>query len=186
MSHQWSILLMILIVAFALYRRVRRNIGWQKYSSKQIKFRAVLFIVIALFVLASSFSFPLVYISDAVGIGIGLVLAYFAIKTTQFQEREGKWLYRPNAWIGTILLALVFGRIIYRVFSNIDVYKSLAGSGSNPPDPNQMSTYISHPYTAGIIFILIAYYISYYLFLMQKKESDFISTTPNEKIIEQK
>ena len=34
MSHQISIILIVLVIAFALYRRVRRNIGWQKFAPK--------------------------------------------------------------------------------------------------------------------------------------------------------
>ena len=170
MQHEFYIFLIIIGVGFAIYRRVRRNIGWQPLNSRRIWFRVILFGLIGLLLLSSSLSNPVAYISDAVGIILGLILAYFAIKTIQFEQRDKKWFYRSNGWIGVILITLVLGRIIYRITVSYGTYETLLNGTPASQQPPDFSTYTSHPITAGIIFILVAYYACYYIFLIRKKD----------------
>lgn len=169
MSHNYSILIIVLLVLFAVYRRIRRNIGAQILSPGRLRSRAVIFIVIGLLLLIATFAHPIAYISDGVGLILGLVLAYFAIKTTQFEQRDRGWVYRPNGWIGGIVIGLFFARLIYRLYDVLQMTNA-QGSLTHGASSAQMQTslYIGDPWTAGIIFILFSYYPCYFLFLAQK------------------
>ena len=171
MPHQFSIIAIILLIAFAIYRRVRRHIGWQLLSRKRILIRVTIFIVIGALLLTGGLAKPIVFISDAVGIVLGCVLAYFALRTTTFQEKNGKWYYKTNPLISIILIAIVLGRIVYRfsiAYGTISAIQKASVNGSQP-NPADFNTYLSHPLTAGIIFILVAYYACFYLLVIRKK-----------------
>ncbi|HET7577963.1 MAG TPA: CcdC protein domain-containing protein [Bacillales bacterium] len=162
MNHSY-ILILILLIAFGIYRRIRRNIGFQKLSPKSLRIRLIIFLIIGLMIIASSFALPFLYISDAGGIVLGLLLAYLAITTTKFEIRNEHWYYRPNAWIGGVVIAIFLGRLLYGFLLMNHSLGNLPLQGSTTS-----GTYVRNPWTAGIIFILIAYYGGYYLFLLRK------------------
>lgn len=170
MPHQMSYVVIVLIVVLAIYRRVRRHIGWQVYSSRRMIIRSVIFLIIGVLLLAGGMSNPLVYVSDAIGIILGCVLAYVGLRTTEFREQDGRWLFRSNQWLGIILIVIVLGRIAYRFFV---VYNTMGNISATGGTANQYTynTFTSHPLTAGFIFILIAYYAGFYFFLIRKKNT---------------
>jgi membrane protein CcdC involved in cytochrome C biogenesis len=174
--HSLTVPIIALLVIFALYRRIRRTVGAQDLIPRRLRARSYIFIVIGILLLFSSYKYPIAYVSDAVGIILGLVLSYFAIKTTQFEHRERGWVYRPNGWIGGIVLALFFARIIYRFYEAYHMMQNGHGTGANAANSMQ-SNLIGDPWTAGMIFILFSYYPCYFLFLARKARALNTETT---------
>lgn len=171
MPHNYSVLIIVLLVLFAVYRRIRRNIGFQLLSRTRLLTRSFIFIAIGILLLIASYAYPLAYLSDGLGVILGLILAYFAIKTTQFERREKGWMYRANGWIGGIVIVLFLARLIYRFYVMSQVMNSVSGSGVHGTGMSaqaQTGLYIGDPWTAGIIFILFSYYPCYFLFLARK------------------
>ncbi|GEO24596.1 hypothetical protein AAC03nite_03810 [Alicyclobacillus acidoterrestris] len=166
MGNHASLLIFALLILFIFYRRIRRNIGFQVLRTRQMMTRSIIFMVIGVLLLAATIVHPICYISDAIGICIGLVLAFFAIRTTQFQYQNERWTYRPNVWVGSIVIVMFLARIVYAFYYAYHTAAVHPGAGS----PVAQNPYIGDPWTSGIIFILFAYYPCYFLFLVRKEK----------------
>ncbi|MFT8311870.1 MAG: hypothetical protein ABF629_11940 [Sporolactobacillus sp.] len=157
-------IIMTVVILFALYRRIRRNIGWQLFKVRRMMIRLSLCTIIGLFFLLGSFSHPISFISDLIGLLAGASLAYYSSKVTQLEHRNDRWHYRTNVWIGGLVSALFIGRLLYRFY---EVYSSgvLQGSTVTARQLNTNSTW-----TAGLLLIMFAYYVVYYLLLLIKQK----------------
>lgn len=112
-----AIIITTVLLLFIIYRRTRRNIGWQKLNKRKLLVRAFIFLIIGLSLLKVGISHPINLISDFIGILIGSSLAYYGSKKTSFEKRQGDWYFRPNIWIGTAVTVIFFVRLIYRIYS---------------------------------------------------------------------
>lgn len=180
--HSATPIVLVLLVAFALYRRVRRTVGFQKFVRSRLVTRLVLFVVVGVLSLAAGLAYPLVYVYDAIGALIGAGIAYYAIRTTAFERRAGGWYYRPHPWIGVILIVLFVGRLAFEVYQDSALISS-AASGQAAANQAQLSSYAHEPITAGIFFIVVAYYIVYFAFLIRKEKHLEVqsATGPDER-----
>lgn len=166
-QHLDKVIIIAAIILFSIYRRVRRNIGWQPLNSRKIKFRTTIFLIFGLIFLAAGAFKPISLISDFVGILIGMGLAYYSGGMTRFEQRDGNWYYRPNTWIGSIVTVIFLGRLIYR-FYNLYLLGSLSGIQSGQPDSFQkMSNMTGSSWTTGLLLIMFAYYVYYYIILLR-------------------
>jgi hypothetical protein len=140
------------LIAWSIYRRVRRNIGRQKLNPN----RAIRSIVII-----SIFSVGLIGLSIAMknmslllGIGGGLlpgaILGFIGLRLTRFETTGEGRFYTPNAHIGVALSILLIGRMAYRFWV---VGGITPGSGHPPP--------MQSPLTYFIIGLTFGYYIVY-------------------------
>lgn len=144
-----------------------------------MRVRMVIFFVVSILLLAVSYVQPLSYISDAVGVAVGFVLSYFAIQSTKFEVRNDKWYYLPNVWISAIVLVLFLGRLLFRLLPVYEMMSHMPKGGN--ASTFQSQPYGSNPWTAGLLFIFVAYYIGYYWFLLRKaKDLPEVSEVGNE------
>jgi disulfide bond formation protein DsbB len=166
----YSVVIIIALILFSIYRRVRRTIGWQELNSKGMMFRVVLFLVIGLIFLVEGALHPVSLISDIVGVLLGIILAVYSAGMTRFEQREKRWYYRPNTWIGSIVTALFIIRFIFR-FSGILTQGNLSSlqSGQQAGMQNFGST-MGNSWTAGLMLIMFAYYVIYYMILIRKQK----------------
>jgi len=162
------IALIVLIFLLGIYKRARRNIGLQRLSQGYLLFRIILFTVVGLIFFIEGAIHPISLVSNIVGIMIGAILAYYAVSSTTFEQREGKLYYRPNIWIGSLVTLIFLLRLIYRfyeVFENTslkDLQKQQPYGAGNP------FSSLSHSWSSGLILIMFAYYIIYYAILLKR------------------
>jgi hypothetical protein len=169
-QHSYTIIVIIALILFSIFRRVRRNIGWQKLKKGNLVFRTVLFLIIGLVFLAEGIYHPISLISDAVGILLGIILAYYGVTLTRFEQREGRLYYCPNIWIGSLVTVLFLGRFIYRFY---ELFAGGTLSGLNQgqtKDLQNMGYTFGNSWTAGLMLIMFAYYIIYYTILIKKQK----------------
>ncbi|MBM7650962.1 CcdC protein domain-containing protein [Neobacillus cucumis] len=170
-QHLYSIVIIIAIVIFAIYRRVRRNIGWQELHSRKLIIRTCILFIIGLVFLSVGLMHPISLISDVVGILLGILLAYYGAGLTIFEKREKNLYYRPNIWIGSTVTIIFLARLIYRFYG---MYTS--GILTTTVSPEQVNGYqnisaaVGSSWSAGLLLIMFAYYIFYYLILLRKKK----------------
>ena len=43
-------------------------------------------------------------------ITMGIILAYYSSAMTYFEQRDGRWYYRPNLWFGGTVIAIFMAR----------------------------------------------------------------------------
>ncbi|MBI0579125.1 hypothetical protein IEC97_17280 [Neobacillus cucumis] len=169
-QHSYSIIIIIALIGLSIVRRVRRNIGWQQLKQGNLLFRIVLFLIIGLIFLAGGVIHPISLISDMVGILLGSILAFYSIGLTTFEQREGRLFYRPNIWIGSMVTLLFLVRFIYRF------YGMLTGGALTGLQPGQTNGWrnigytTGNSWTAGLMLIMFAYYVIYYLILLKKQK----------------
>lgn len=172
-QHFYSILIIAALILFSIYRRVRRNIGWQELRQGNLMFRTILLLVVGLLFVSGAVSHPISLISDILGILIGVALAYYSATITNFEQREGRLYYRPNTWIGSTVTVIFLARLFYRFYS---LYSQGGFSSYQQGQSNgfqNMSGAIGNSWTAGLMLIMFAYYVIYYFLLLRKKKHLF-------------
>jgi hypothetical protein len=142
------------IVAFGIYRRVRRNIGRQTLTAGRQYLRMTIFTVLCV---ALAFAQPLHPLAEAYigsGLIVGAIIGWFALRHTEFEATPQGYFYTPHLYIGIAVTALFVGRILYRLALVYNMAGS-AASGTAPAAPD------NNPLTLGILFLTASYYIVY-------------------------
>lgn len=169
-SHSYSIAIIVLLLAFAVYRRIRRNIGWQPLGRRRFIFRICIFFLIGLLFLSQGLEHPISLVSDAAGIAIGAGLAFYGFGLTKFEKRKDEqWYFQPNTWIGSAVLALFLGRLVYRMYSIYEMGLLSGGAEAQAAAVN-MNQIPGATWTAGLILIMFSYYTVYFILLMRKEK----------------
>lgn len=169
-QHSYSIFIIIALIIFSIYRRIRRNIGWQQLNSKRLIVRIVLFCVIGLIFFAGGIFHPISLLSDIIGILLGSILAFYSVSLTTFEQRNGRYYYCPNIWIGSLVTIIFIARFIYRFYG---IY--VAGSINQLQQAQSTGTQnfgytLGNSWTAGLMLIMFAYYVIYYVVLLKKQK----------------
>lgn len=177
--HSATPIVLVLLVAFALYRRVRRTVGFQKFVRGRLVTRVVMFGIIGLLILSYGLVNPLAFVFDAIGAAVGIGIAYYAMQTTTFERRGNSWYYRPHPWIGVVLIVLFVGRLAFRVYQDYGLFSNV-GAANQAQSQAQLAEYAHDPATAAILFVIITYYVVYYLFLIRKEQHLEIQTLDHQ------
>jgi hypothetical protein len=141
------------VVAFGVYRRVRRNIGRQILTAQRQYVRMG---IISVLCLVLAFLRPLQPIAVAYigsGLIVGAAVGWFALRHTEFAATAEGYFYTPHLYIGIAVTALFVGRLLYRVVLTYDTMANAVPGATPAPDNN--------PLTLGILFLTASYYIVY-------------------------
>lgn len=153
-------LIMIPLIAWRMYSRIKRNIGRQTYSKRRPWVTMAVFplLIVLLGVGAYSQHRAALFAAMAGGILGGIVLGIYGLKHTKFEVTPEGMFYTPNAHIGIALSVLFIGRVIYRmfVFYSLDPYAVQS--------PNDLA---ASPLTLGIFGLLAGYYVTYAVGLLR-------------------
>ncbi|MEK0313297.1 hypothetical protein [Cohnella sp. 56] len=154
----------ILLVAFIMYRRIRRTVGFQLLRPRRLQVRIGIFSVIGIILIAAGFVHPIVLAADAAGLVLGGVLAWFAIRHSIVERRADGLYYRTHIVIESAVIALFIGRIAYRLLFAMQSTQDAVNAGGQA---DTLQQYGRDPWTAAIFFILIAYYAGYYIYVLR-------------------
>lgn len=152
--------LMIPLMAFAIWRRVRGSFGRQPIRRQRMIGRIVfLAIVMGLIGLGGLHNTRL--LEGLLGGALaGAALGAVGIKLTRFErDAAGNDLYIPNAWIGGLLTVLLVSRLAWRFLVTMPQLQDPAMAHSAPAMGNS-------PLTLAIFGLTIGYYISYFAGLL--------------------
>ncbi|HSM99663.1 MAG TPA: DUF1453 domain-containing protein [Rudaea sp.] len=158
-------------VLFAIYRRVRRNIGRQRVHPVRMRSRIILLGVVGGLVLAGATRNLQLFEGMLAGIAGGTALAWLGLRHTQFETTEQGSFYTPHTWIGLAVSALLIGRIAYRFMVVYPMAHAASQAGANP-----FAAYQRSPLTLAIFGIVIAYYIAYYAGVLMRSVKVPVST----------
>jgi hypothetical protein len=164
MTSTWFFGLFFALIAWRVYRRIRRNIGRQRLHPVRAMFSIlILSAVTALFAL-TSIGHPKVLLALAGGAAAGIGLGFVGLRLTRFESTAEGHFYTPNTPIGVSLSLLLTGRVLYRFWVNRDVMASSfdpnAAVGHAPPPLQSPLTFLIFGLTAGYY---IVYQIGLYL-----------------------
>ena len=139
------------LIAWSIYRRIRRNIGEQKLRPVRIIVSLTIFSLVTVLFLCMSFSQPKVLGADVGGLALGISLGFLGLRLTRFRTDDTGHIYTPNTYIGGALSLLFAGRMLYRM--------SQLRSIGEPPDQPQL---ILTPLTVFLFGLIAGYYIVFY------------------------
>ena len=146
-----SPLLLTAAVAFAYYRRIRRQFGRQPYQARRSLVRTGMLGIATAGLLFAAVALPVAGVGLAIGAGllVGAGLGALALQHTRIEASDGARWYTPNPWIGGALSLLLIGRLAWRFGQG-----PLASAGAAAPAMQNAS-----PLTLGIAATLVAYYL---------------------------
>jgi hypothetical protein len=158
------------VVAFAIYRRFRRNFGRQPLRRARMIVRMALLAVAASALLPMALRSAQFSAAEFAGAAIGIALGVWGAQRTRFLTDGGQLYYVPHTYTGIAVSLLFLSRLAYRV---VQIYTgatppSLTGAANHSPaSPASM---VSSPLTVGIVFVLVGYYAWYYGWLLWKSK----------------
>jgi hypothetical protein len=141
------------LVAWQVYRRIRRHIGRQPLQPKRMLARIILFAVITLGIAVFSAFYPSLLIGFGGGLLLGVPLALFGLRLTRFETTPEGRFYTPNTYIGVALSLLLAARLAYRI--NL-LYATTHAVNTQQPAFMQSSL------TLFLFGVLAGYSITYY------------------------
>ena len=157
-SHLITVLLVVALVVWRLYARIRRTIGRQRLTKARPWITVVVFPLIAVLLLATSFVHPMVGAALVGGAVVGIALGLLGTRLTKFEATPAGLFYTPNAHLGIALSLLLVLRLGYR-------FVTLQAIGGNV-DPHAMQVG-SSPLTMGLFGMLAGYYVTYAIGLLR-------------------
>lgn len=158
--------LLTAFVAWAMYRRVRRNIGRQPVTPARMQWRIGILGVVGALILFGSMRDVNLFGAMVCGVAAGVGLGWVGLRHTKFESTpEGKF-YTPHTYIGMFVSLLLLARIAYRF---IAVYPAM--HAATQADANPFAAYQRSPLTLVIFGVVVGYYIAYYLGVLAKSRS---------------
>lgn len=140
------------LMAWGIYRRIRRNIGQQRLRPVRITISIVIFSLVSLLFLSLAAHDMRLMAGIGGGLILGAALGFVGLKLTKFETTNAGHFYTPNTYIGIGLSALFLGRLAYR-------YILLGDPTYVQNHPQAMQS----PLTLFIFGLTMGYYIVYYI-----------------------
>jgi hypothetical protein len=158
--------LVSILVAWAIYRRFRRNIGRQAVNIGRLQLRVGIFLVLgalALFFAARDMTLLVALLG---GVGGGAALAYLGLRHTMFEATGEQRFYTPHTYIGLFVSALFLARVAFRILT---VHMSADATSLSNQSP--FAAYQKSPLTLAILGVLIGYYVLFYSGVIRKSRN---------------
>jgi hypothetical protein len=143
-------ILLIGLIAWRFYRRVRRNIGRQRLHPRRAVTSIIILSVVSILIVGTSLRNANLLLGFGGGLLVGIALGFVGLRLTRFETTEQGHFYTPNTHIGIAVSLLLVGRITYRFMILRDV-----STASHHPPPMQS------PLTLLIFGLVVGYYLVY-------------------------
>jgi len=167
MQNPTQYIIIILLMGYVIFKRIRRATTFQKYMPMLLVFRIILFSLISLILLWIATLEPTQYLFDLCGMALGVFLTYAAVKNIQIEKRKDGLFFRTHMWIEVGILILFFLRLGWRYYMVYDQF-----SNSAPEVLSQKLRYANDPVTGIVFFLLCTYYIAYYTYVYRKGKEE--------------
>ena len=154
------------VLAFAIYRRIRRNIGRQALSPGRLTARIGIFSLIGALVLFAALRDLNLLGAMLAGLAGGVALAWFGLRHTQFEVTPEGRFYTPHTYIGAFVSALFLARIAYRFIVLYSTPHAVAAANADP-----FAAYQKSPLTLAVFGVLVGYYVAYYAGILQRNRT---------------
>jgi hypothetical protein len=152
------------LIAWSLYRRMRRSFGRQRVRDGFMWFRIAVLALVTVFITVQIAREVDVLGALLAGIAGGAVLGYFGLKHTRFEVTPEGRFYVPHTYIGLAVSALFVGRLLYEYLG--------MSNGMTPAAGQDLAAFYQHnPFTLVVFGVLVGYYVLYYLGVLQRTKA---------------
>lgn len=158
-------LLIFALIAFSVYRRMRRTFGRQNVSAPRMWTRIVILTAVGALISYAAVRSASTLEALLGGVACGAALALLGLRHTQFDVTPEGHFYTPHTYIGLLVTGLFLGRLVYRYIVLFATGPAVSMQG---PPANPLAAYQNNPWTAAIFGVLFTYYILYYLGILLK------------------
>jgi hypothetical protein len=138
------------LMAWGIYRRVRRNIGRQPLRARRAITSITILSLVSALIVGTSLSNPGLLLGFGGGLLPGGLLGLIGLRLTRFETTAEGHFYTPNTHIGFALLLLFAGRMVYRFL----IFHDVSTAAGHPPPFQSASTFF-------ILGLTFGYYIVY-------------------------
>lgn len=152
------LLVVVPLLAWRFYSRLRRLIGRQKLSKYRPWVTLTIFPLIVLLLGFAARAHPERLALLAVGLAAGAWLGVFGLEKTKFEATPEGLYYTPNVHLGIALSSLFFARIVYRF---VEIYFL------DPGLPRGLDDFARSWLTQSVFGLLAGYYMSYAVGLLR-------------------
>ena len=150
-THLLTVVLVVALVAWRFYARIRRMIGRQRLSSVRPWLTIALLPLVLVLLLATGTLHPMTAAAAAGGLVAGVALGWIGTRLTKFEATPAGLFYTPNAHLGIALSLLFILRIGYRF---VALQVGDAGASTQAMQPG------GSPLTMAILGMLVGYYVT--------------------------
>ncbi len=158
------LLVLIPLIVWRLYSRMRRLIGKQQSSLTRHWLVAMFFPIIATLLVFANLRSPLGLSGLLLGVVAGVALGIWGLKLTKFEHTGDKFFYTPDSRIGIFIMVLFVGRLGFRLFQMV----TLTGDAAQTASVN----FTRSPLTTVIFGLLAGFYCCYSIGLIRWRKSN--------------
>jgi len=138
------------LIAWSIYRRIRRNIGRQPLRPRRAVISIIILTLVSVLFVGTSLHNSRLLLGIGGGLLPGMLLGFIGLRLTRFETTDEGHFYTPNAHIGVVLSMLFIGRLAYRFWV---VHNAVVAPNVSPP--------FQSPLTFFIFGLTAGYYIVY-------------------------
>lgn len=160
MNTSTTIILIVAVVLFGVFRRARVTFGAQPLRTGYLFYRIGLYALLSILVVGSSLAS--LASTETFGIGaagllVGFAAAFVGLRLTRFEWRDGQLFYVANPYFGMAVLALFILRLVLRFSEISSTVSTSGGAGANPFGTG--ATF--DPLTVALLLLYTGYWIYY-------------------------
>lgn len=148
-----ALALVLPLVAWRLYSRLRRMLGRQRLTRRQPWITLVFFPLLVAVLVVAVAAHPVALVGLGSGLATGLGLALYSLRRTVFAVTPDGLFYTPSAHVGGVLAVLLGVRVLYRA---IQLYATDAATLAATPLNQQLS-----PLTLAVLGAVAGYHVVY-------------------------
>lgn len=144
--------LIIPLVVWRVYTRVKRNIGRQPFRPKRTIASTIIFSVVILLIGIAAAKHPPALAALGGGLLAGIPLALFGLRLTKFESLPSGKFYTPNTYLALALTLFLVGRMAFRMSALIAA-------------PQHGSIPLQHPFQSPLTSLMFGLLAGYYITL---------------------
>jgi len=161
--------LLVALIVFAVYRRLRRTFGRQPLRPRRMVVRIVLLALIAALLSPTLLRSPSFAAAALGGLAVGVLLALWGASRTRFEHAGAQLYYVPHTYTGVAVSLLFIGRVAFRLLQAYGTAHGARAAATAGSDPG-VAAYVSSPLTLGLFFVLVGYYVCYLSLVLWKSK----------------
>lgn len=163
-------------VLVRLFFRTRRLIGRQGLNRKRLALRCVILgAILVLIAVTRAYGEISDLYGAAVGFTLGVLLALWALHQTTFDVDNGKIFYRPNLYIGLLVLLVFLSEFGWHMYENYGLIRQLEQGGKAASQNHFLipAKEIPHsPILSAALFLVVSYFLVYYAGLLWRTRNN--------------